>query len=200
MGGSISTLNGATGAGLSQALFVPSATGALTAPATLTFKYSNGDVQATKTFTFDDTYVLHAEVQVTRGGVPTQTLLSWPGGFGDQNDDSKGMAYSNSQFDDYSNGSFDHIDPKKISGGATLNGPFDFAGVADPFFSAVFLPDSPATAMVVTLHNDLDVSKTITRVGLGSGSPPTKPLSLPILGAAMGDTSGTHPDAHLRRP
>ena len=98
-GGTLSTLNGSTGETLSQALFVPSATGALTAPATLTFKYSNGDLQATKTFSFDATYVLHADVQVTRGGAPVRALLSWPGGFGDQNETPNMTAYTNSQFD-----------------------------------------------------------------------------------------------------
>ena len=190
-GGNLSTLNGSTGESLSQAMFVPSATGSLTAPATLTFKYSNGDLQATKTFSFDGTYVLHAEVQVTRAGAPTQALLSWPGGFGDQNEDPKGMAYANGQFDNDRNGSDEHLAPKKVSGGQTLTGPFDWAGVSDPFFAAVFLPDSPATAMVATLHGDLDVSKTIVRVGFGSGSPPTKALPEPILGAALGDSSGS---------
>ncbi|HEY4379310.1 MAG TPA: membrane protein insertase YidC [Acidobacteriaceae bacterium] len=190
-GGSLSSVNGTTGETLSQALFVPSATGSLTAPATLSFKYSNGDLSATKTFSFDGTYVLHAEVQVTRGGVPAQALLSWPGGFGDQNEDPKGGGYSNGQFDNDRNGSDEHLAPKKISGGQTLTGPFDWAGVSDPFFAAVFLPDSPATAVVATLHNDLDVSKTIARVGFGAGSPPTKPLPYPILGAALGDSSGT---------
>ncbi len=187
-GGSLSTVNGATGEWLSQAMFVPSVTGALTAPATLTFKYSNGDLQATKTFSFDGTYVLHAEVQVTRGGVPTQALLSWPGGFGDQNEDPKGMAYANGQFDSDRNGSDEHLAPKKISGGQTLTGPFDWAGVSDPFFAAVFLPDSPATAMVATLHGDLDVSKTIVRVGFRFwlAVKPTKPLPYPILGCCAG--------------
>ena len=113
---------------LNQALFVPSATGALTTPATVTFKYSNGDLQATKTFSFDASYVLHAEVQVTRGGVPERALLSWPGGFGDQNDDPRGGAYANAQFDNDRGGSDQHLAPKKISGGATLTDPFDWAG------------------------------------------------------------------------
>jgi YidC/Oxa1 family membrane protein insertase len=189
-GGTISTLNGATGDALNQALFVPSATGGLTAPTTLTFKYSNGDLQATKTFTFDGTYLLHADVQVTRAGTPAGALLSWPGGFGDQNETTNGTAYTNAQFDIDHNGSFDKLDPKKISGGATQNGPFDFAGVADPFFAAVFLPDSPAAATAATLRGDLDVSKTIKRIGLGAGSAPTKALDMPIVGAALGTTSG----------
>jgi YidC/Oxa1 family membrane protein insertase len=192
-GGSIATLNGATGEGLSQAMFVPSATGNLTAPATVTFKYSNGDLQATKTFSFDGSYVLHADVAVTRAGVPVEVLLSWPGGFGDQNETPNMTAYTNGQFDSSRDGSDEHLAPKKISGGQTLSGPFDWAGVSDPFFAAVFLPDTPSTATVTTLEGVLDVSKTIKRVGFNAGSAPTKVLNLPVLGAAMADRGGaTH--------
>jgi YidC/Oxa1 family membrane protein insertase len=191
-GGTISTVNGATAEMLSHALFVPSSTGTLTAPNTLSFKYSSGDLQATKTFDFDpNTYVLHAEVHVARAGQPIRALLSWPGGLGDQNEASSGTSYGNAQLDTYRNGTDEHLAPKKISGGETLNGPFDWAGVSDPFFAAVFLPDSPSSATVATLHNELDVSKTIKRVGFGSGSAPTKPLPQPVLGAAMGDVSDT---------
>lgn len=190
-GGTLSTLNGATGAALSQALFVPSATGALAAPASLTFKYSANGLSVTKTFSFDSTYVLHAQVDATRNGSPFPVLLAWPGGFGDQNEDYSARGYSNSQFDNYRNGSDQHLEAKKISGGNVLSGPFDWAGVSDPFFAAVFLPDSPATAQVATLYSNLDVSKTIARVGFGSGSAPSKAMNVPILGAALGDTAGT---------
>jgi YidC/Oxa1 family membrane protein insertase len=190
IGGTLATVNGAIGEGLSQAMFVPSATGTLTAPATVTFTYSNGDVQAKKTFTFDGSYVLHAEVEVTRGSAPLRALLSWPGGFGDQDETPNMTAYTNGQFDSDRNGSDEHLAPKKISGGATLNGPFDWAGVSDPFFAAVFLPDSPVTATIATLNNVVDVSKTIKRVGFNAGSPPKSALNLPVLGVAMGDGSG----------
>ena len=189
-GGTLTTLNGATGEMLSHALFVPSATGALTAPATLTFKYSNGDLQVTKTFSFDASYVLHAEVQTTRGGVALPALLSWPGGFGDQNEDPRYSGYTNSQFDSDRNGSDTHLAPKKITGGAVLGGPFDWAGVSDPFFAAVFLPDAPGTAEIATLNANLDVSKTIKRAGFSANSSPSKALEMPILGAALGDASG----------
>jgi YidC/Oxa1 family membrane protein insertase len=189
-GGTLSTLNGSLGDALGQALFMPSATGAMTAPATLTFKYSNGDVQATKTFRFDESYVLHADVEVTRGGAPVRALISWPGGFGDQDETPNATAYNGSQLDFYRNASFEHLEPKKISGGETLNGPFDWAGVSDPFFAAVFLPDSPATTTVATLHGQMDVARTIKRVGIGASSPPKGPLEVPILGAAVGDASG----------
>jgi YidC/Oxa1 family membrane protein insertase len=189
-GGSLGTVNGATGEVLNQALFVPSSTGALTAPATVTFKYSNGDLQATKTFSFDASYVLHAEVQVTHGGVAERALLSWPGGFGDQNDDPRGRAYTDQQFDSDRGASDQHLAPKKIAGGATLTEPFDWGGVSDDFFGAVFLPDSPATATMVTLNNQIDVSKTIKRAGFNANSAPTKAQNMPILGAAFADSSG----------
>lgn len=83
------------------------------------------------------------------------------------------MLSANAQFDDYRNGNFDHTDGKKVNAGEMQIGPFDFAGVADPFFAAIFLPDTPSSSTVTTLHNDLDVSKTIKRVGLGSDSPPS---------------------------
>jgi YidC/Oxa1 family membrane protein insertase len=194
---SLYTADASIASSLNQALYVASsagavasATGALTAPVTLTFKYSSGDLQATKTFRFDQSYVLHADVAVTRAGAAVQALIAWPSGFGDQNEVPNGLAYTNAQFDDYRNGSFEHVDVKKVASASPMTGSFDFAGVADPFFAAVFLPDTPSTATVTTLNNTLDVSKTIKRVGFGSDSPPTKALMEPILGAAMGNTSG----------
>jgi YidC/Oxa1 family membrane protein insertase len=172
---------------LNKALYIPSATGQLAAPATLTFKYSDGTTQVTKTFSFDETYVLRADVQVARNGAPVRALLSWPGGFGDQDN---AQSYGGAQFDYFRDGKDDHVAPKKVSGGDTLNGPFDWAGVSDPFFAAIFLPGNPETATVATLHNQLDVAKTIRRTGIGSGSPAKGSIEVPILGAALGDISG----------
>ncbi len=171
---------------LNKALYVPSAAGTLTAPATLTFKYSGGGVEVQKTFSFDETYVLHADVQVTRNGTPVRALLNWPGGFGDQDNVN---AYTSGQVDLARNAKEEHLAAKKVSGGDTLNGPFDWAGTSDNYFAAIFLPDSPETATVAMLHNQLDVAKTIRRTGLGSGSS-DKPVEVPILGLALGDTSG----------
>jgi YidC/Oxa1 family membrane protein insertase len=189
-GGSVVTLNGGVADALNNAMFVPSATGLLATPATLTFTYSSGDLQATKTFSFDASYVLHAHVSVTRNGAVEHALLSWPGGFGDQNEDARGRSYSDAQFDSYRQGSDDHVAPKKVMSGALLTGPFDWAGVSDPFFAAVFLPDSPSTATVATLQGQFDVSKVLKRAGFGSSSALTKATFMPILGAALGDTAG----------
>ena len=182
---SLYTYDAALTADLNKALYVPSATGTLTAPATLTFNYSDGTTQVRKTFSFDETYVLHADVEATRSGAPIRALVSWPGGFGDQDN---ANAYNGAQLDTSINGKDDHLAPKKVSGGATVNGPFDWVAVSDPFFAAAFLPDSPATATAATLHNELDVAKTIRRTGIGSSSKGA--INVPILGTAVGDTTG----------
>ncbi|NYF91861.1 membrane protein insertase YidC [Tunturiibacter empetritectus] len=184
---SLYTYDAALTANLSKVLYVPSATGPLAAPASLTFKYSDGATTVRKTFSFDETYVLHADVEVTRGGVPVRALLNWPGGFGDQDNAS---AYAGAQLDYAQHAKEQHLAPKKVSGGDTLNGPLDWAGTSDTYFAAIFLPDSPDTATVAMLHNQLDVAKTIRRTGLGAGAPAKGAIEVPVLGAALGDTSG----------
>ncbi len=184
---SLYTYDPALTAALANALFVPSATGQVSAPTELSFQFSDGALTVKKSFSFDETYVLHADVAVTRNGAPIQALLAWPGGFGDQEN---AQLYSSSQLDSSTSGKEQHVAPKKVSGGETLPGPFDWAGVSDTYFAAIFLPDNAATTSLVGLHHELDVAKTIRRTGLGSGSPAKGAINVPILGAALGDTSG----------
>jgi YidC/Oxa1 family membrane protein insertase len=184
---SIYTYDNATTAQLNQALFVPSATGSLAAPASLSFHYAANGLDVTKTFSFDQTYLIHADLAVTRNGAPLRALLSWPGGFGDLDNLT---AYNSAQLDTMRDSKEEHLAPKKITNGNTLDGPFAWAGVSDSYFAAVFLPDSPATATLATLNNQLDVARTIQRTGFGAGSPSKGPVMVPIVGAAIGDTSG----------
>jgi YidC/Oxa1 family membrane protein insertase len=184
---SLYTYDAALTTALKQALYVPSATAQITAPGTLTFKYSANGLDVTKTFTFDETYIVHADTLVTRNGSPVRALLSWPGGFGDQDN---ALAYAGAQVDYARNAGEEHLAPKKVSGGDTINGPLDWAGVSDAYFAAIFLPDQPANATFATLHNELDVAKTIKRTGFGSSSPAKGAINVPVLGAAVGDING----------
>ncbi len=184
---SLYTYDAATTTALSQVLYIPSATGTLASPASLTFKYADNGLAVTKTFTFDETYVLHADVQVTRNGAPIRALISWPGGFGDEED---ARSYASAQVDYSANGKVEHDAIKNVSGGATKNGPFDWAGVSDLYFAAVFLPDQPDTATLATLHDQIDVAKAKRNNGLGQGTPAKGAMVVPILGAALGDVSG----------
>jgi YidC/Oxa1 family membrane protein insertase len=172
---------------LNQALYVSSAIGNLAAPATLTFNYSDGGTQVRKTFSFNETYIIHADVEVTHNGAPVRASINWPGGFGDQDN---AASYSGAQLDVSRDTKEQHLAAKKVNNGETLNGPFDWAGSSDTYFAAIFLPDSPETATLATFSNKLDVSKTIRRTGLGSGSPAKGAIEVPVLGAALGDAGG----------
>jgi YidC/Oxa1 family membrane protein insertase len=164
---------------LAQALYVPSATGTLSAPAALTFTYSNGGLEVKKVFTFDSTYVMHIDLTATDHGNPVTALVAWPSGFGDQ---ATLPDYAQSQFDTMQGGKDDRQAPKKISGGGTIPGPFEWAGVSDLSFAAIFLPDDSAQTLLVGLHNAIDVPR--------HGSKPEQMDSASVLGAAMGATSG----------
>jgi YidC/Oxa1 family membrane protein insertase len=171
---------------LADALYVPSATGALTAPATLSFHYAAGSLDVTKTFTFGTDYVLHADTVVLRNGAPIRALLAWPAGFGDME---SATAYAGAQLDTSSNGHDEHTAFKKVSGGTTLNGPFDFAGSSDQYFAAIFMPDQPSDATLATLRNEISISKTPgTPTKIHTKAEDT--VRVPVIGAAVGDLSG----------
>jgi YidC/Oxa1 family membrane protein insertase len=163
---------------LVQALYVPSATGALNAPATLTFSYSNNGLDVKKVFTFDSTYVLHVDVTATDQGSPVTAMVAWPGAFGDQE---TLPDYAASQFDTMQGGKNENQAVKKVAGGATLPGPFEWAGVSDLYFAAIFLPDTPQQALLVSLHDSIDVPRHGKTDQNDSAS---------VIGAAMGSNTG----------
>ncbi len=167
---------------LSEALYVPSATGTLQSPTTLSFQYQANGVKVTKTFSFGADYVVHADTQVAVNGVPIAATLAWPAGLGDMEN---AQAYANATVDTMSDGKEHHDAFKKVIGGATVQGPFDWAGTADQYFGAVFLPDRPDDATLVTLHNEIDVNK--VQRSVGQGKPAKGTTMVPVLGAAIGD-------------
>jgi YidC/Oxa1 family membrane protein insertase len=162
---------------LAKALYVPSEAGNITAPGELSFRYATGGLVATKTFKFDDSYVIHASWQVTMNGAPIETLLSWPAGLGDE---VTPALYASGQVSYDKTGDVTHVDAKKVSGGATVNGPFDWAGVSDLYFAAIFLPDSPQNTSVVTIHESMSVPRD------PKDPKNTKWDTVPVLGAGVG--------------
>ncbi len=168
---------------LADALYVPSSTAAtLTAPTSVTFKYAANGLQVTKTFSFSDNYVMRARVTITQNGAPVSAGLAWPAGFGDQQSLPE---FANSDFDLSQDGKVDQIEYKKVSGGKTLTGNFNWAGISDLYFAAIFLPDHPHNASFVTLHNTVDVPANIKK----PKGAETKPAS--ILGAVANTENGT---------
>ena len=170
---------------LSHALYVPSATGTLESPASLSFNYQAGDLKVTKTFSFGSDYVVHADTEVLRNGAPVDAALEWPAGFGDMEN---AQAYATATIDTMADGKEHHDNFKKVTGGATQTGPFDWAGTADQYFGTAFLPDRPNDATLVTLNHQITVNKVGRSVG--QGAPAKGEAKVPVLGAAVGDRTG----------
>jgi YidC/Oxa1 family membrane protein insertase len=187
---SLYTYDRATTESLAQALYVPSATGPLQAPASLSFDYSAGNITVKKTFSFDSTYTIHADTVVLRDGVPVRSLVAWPSGFGDAE---TVQTYAGAQIDSSQNGKTNHDSFKKVSSGNTVSGPFDWAGVSDQYFAAIFLPDAPQSATLEEDYNQIDVNK-LPRAINNRNQPMTVKTTgtalVPVLGAALGDVSG----------
>jgi YidC/Oxa1 family membrane protein insertase len=175
------------------ALFQASATGTSPATSPLTFRFVQNGVEVVKTFRFDPTYVISAEVQVKRNGQLVRSLLAWPAGLGDQEEfegrsSIPGMSRTPASFDWSLNGKSDSEVAHKVSNNATLEGNYEYAAAADQYFAAAFLPDVPQRATVVTFHDAIDLPTDLT-------NPSSEKKPADLMGLAVGDTSG---DTRLR--
>ena len=155
---------------LNSALFVARGPGTLTAPADIVFEYADADVSVRKAFHFDHTYVVKVETSVLYKDGVVSAFPMWPSGFGDETNPA---AFAASRIEYQNDSNVERVALKKVIGGNTVHGPFQWAGVTDQYFAAVFLPEDPRSAAMVTLNNVLD-----------NPSDPKHPYE--ILGAAVG--------------
>ena len=135
---------------LNTALYQASATGQLLAPNSVTFRYAAGGLDVVKTFSFDTSYVVSVHVDVKQNGVPVRALVAWPASLGDMEEflaaSGKRTTFlvpTQSQLAWSIDGKQDTMAAKKVSGDATLDQPFEYAGVMDLYFAATFLPQDP---------------------------------------------------------
>ncbi len=166
---------------INSALYVATPTGNLSAPSELTFEYSDGAVNVRKTLRFDATYVVWLETVVTVNGKPVQAFPMWPAGFGDQ---ATAPSYAAARIDYYAGDKVERLAAKKISGGNTLRGPLQWAGAQDQYFAAIFLPDAPAQAAMVTFRDEVHVPKDPAKPD------PNNLTKVELLGAAVGSVDG----------
>jgi len=165
---------------LNSVLFVSSKQGALSAPAEITFEYSDGDIAATKTFKFDRTYVVSVETSVTSKGANVSAIPMWPSGFGDE---VSVASYASAWVEYQYNNSVERLPIKKISGGNTISSPMHWAGIGDQYFGAVFIPQQPQDASLVTLRYGLEVPR-------DPQQPDKEKTKVEVLGAAVGNLRG----------
>ncbi len=166
---------------INSALYVPSASGSLAAPGELNYEYAAGDVTVRKSFVFGDTYVISIETTVTQAGRAVQAYPMWPAALGDE---ATAASYASQKIDYMADGKVERLAAKKVSGGNTLRGPFNWAGPQDEFFAAIFLPDNPDKAEMVTFHGSIALPKDPKHPN------PNEVVHYDVLGAAVGDTSG----------
>lgn len=163
---------------LNTALYVADQQGSVQAPAKVSFEFSDGDIVVRKSFSFDHSYVLTVDTQVTRGGQYQTALPAWPSGFGDA---TVPASYA-SQGIDYSDGkNVERLAAKKISSGNVIRGTFAWGGLLDQYFAAIFMPERPQSAVLATLHNALEVPKNTLNPVQGEVN------RVEILGAASGE-------------
>jgi YidC/Oxa1 family membrane protein insertase len=151
------------------------------APATITFEYADGDVAVRKSFSFDHTYVVRVETSVVSRGSAVAAYPAWPAGFGDE---STLASYAASQINYQYNGTTKRLAIKEISGGNTLHTPFNWAGVIDQYFAAVFIPVDSQNSALITLRNPLNVPKDAKKPN------PQETAPVEVLGAAVGNPQG----------
>lgn len=164
---------------LSSALYVPSLEGNQTAPASITFEYADDVISVRKTFGFDHTYIVKIDTAVTYKGSPAPALPAWPAGFGDQ---TTPAFYAAGLISYQFNKNIERLPIKKISGGGTVAGPFHWAGPTDQYFAAVFIPDDPAAAAMITLRNSLAIAQ--------NAKDTKEKTNVDVLGAAVGNLHG----------
>jgi len=155
----------------------------------ITFEYSDADLTVRKVFTFDSTYVVSIEASVTYKDAPKEAFVAWPAGFGDQ---ISPTFYATALLAYQYNKNIERLPTRcgfslfskcsQVIGGATLPGPFHWAGPEDQYFAAVFIPDDPASASMVTLNHSMPVPK--------DSSKPQDTINVDVIGVAVGNLHG----------
>ena len=177
---------------LASALYVPSETGTKSAPTTITFEYSDASTTVHKSFTFDDSYIVKVDTEVTNNGSAVVAFPAWPAGFGDmtvapsfaaQNVDFAPL-HPGKKWDGIRTNPVERVASKNVSNGNTIREPFFWAGASDQYFAAIFLPEHPEQDSLVTLHYSLKVPKNADKPD------PNDTIEVSILGAAVGNSNG----------
>jgi len=114
------------------------------APKELEFVWSDGHFEVTKSFRFDDSYVVRVETIVKVNGTPLKSGIAWLGGFGDLTVSNPAPVDTVSTFSS-EGGKLTDLPYKKLEGPEKWGpgvwmGSKDYAGIEDKYFTAAFLP------------------------------------------------------------
>ena len=120
----------------------------------VSFEYSDGHTVVHKTFRFEkNSYLSHVSSQVTVDGRPIPNLIQWRGGFGDLTVANPSGAQRTLYFNTADNKLVEQNAKAAKNGPVTSSGDYSFAGIADTYFAAVFLPEGGNTMQVITFSD-----------------------------------------------
>jgi len=120
----------------------------ISAPANVEFSWSDGHLEITKRFSFENSYVVRVDVTAKLDGQPIQSGLAWLGGFGDLTVTNPAPVETVTTY--YSeSGKIINFPYKKLEGldhwgPGVWQGGKDFSGIEDRYFTAAFLPPNGA--------------------------------------------------------
>lgn len=130
---------------LNNALYeVTPASGPVKAPGEIVFRWSDGVTVASKRLRFDESYIVEISSTVEQNGQPLPHSLAWRGGFGDR----AAFHHTDTTFVVYHTAAVLHQLPYSKLGQPEGREKWfaqpesmDYAGLADRYFAAVFLPN-----------------------------------------------------------
>ncbi len=115
------------------------------------YEFSDGHTVVRKSFRFQkDSYLATIASDVTVDGKPVRAKIQWLGGFGDLTVSNAAAGQQALYFDVAQNKLVQQTARTVKNGPVTVSGDFSFAGIADKYFAAVFLPQGNAPVDLTT--------------------------------------------------
>lgn len=154
----------------------------------VTYEYTDGHAAVKKRFRFEkDSYLSSVSAELTVDGRPVPSSLQWRGGFGDLTVMNPSSTEHAVYYDTQASGFLGLTQGKLVEQGppkepVQVSGSHHFAGVADTYFAAVFLPVGE-TSMRETIYTDY----TLLPEPTGKKSTGTEQKKQPFAGIAVSD-------------
>jgi YidC/Oxa1 family membrane protein insertase len=142
----------------------------------MTFEYSDGKTLVRKSFTFrKDSYLSEVRSEVLQNGTPLAHVLTWRGGFGDQEVHNPYSQQHTVHYDAPSSKLITKSAKDAKNGPFSDTGDFTFGGLEDNFFAAVALPVTGSSLEVRTYSDDVkppteDKPEKYAGVGFSTGA------------------------------
>ncbi len=118
----------------------------------VSYEFSDGHTTVRKSFHFEkSSFLSRISTEVAIDGKPVPHMIEWRGGFGDLTISNPSANQRTLYFDVAENKLREKTVRDAKGGPVAASGNFSFAGIADTYFAAVFLPEGGSNIEIVTL-------------------------------------------------